>query len=433
MSTETQISAQEGKIQSVFEVGLLGILVSFGLFQRMFMGLLTRNDFIIPFVIIIGAFLIGSILIFTILPIQRSQLRKWTYKLNFIVIVIAYLFLFNMPESSSEFRSPAFDNWDPFTIGGNLIFLILYMGSQIVMIIFHLEALRCLNHETDKISPESANNLQYIFSPKTSPIPTTAMKGKLYVWLPLGLFCLIAIIYGRFDPKFYMLLSICLLLIEIIAVFNKEDQNNEASEILTPKIPSNFKELRSPGAFALVWGNLLMIIPIFIAIAAQDSQGDNVPSIIWSLPHILLGIWLSGGFLHFLAWKGWNSTFWRYTALLVTFMVVWIIFLLNNSFDALDTLAAWIILGLILGNSLSLFRQLIATLGKSRSRRISLPFIYFIFVISFVVVFSVKISFDHNSWVIFLYVIFGLDLWGIICGLIALIQWRRAHKKLTLI
>ena len=40
--------------------------------------------------------------------------------------------------------------------------------------------------------------------------------------------------------------------------------------------------------------------------------------------------------------------------------------------------------------------------------------------------------FDHNSWEVFFYVIIALAVWGILCGLVALIQWKRVAIKPTI-
>jgi hypothetical protein len=123
-TTSSLDTSRSGTIGGIFELGFVSILVSFGFFLRMFMPILTQNNFIIPFIIIVASLALGTVLIFTLFPLHQAHLRKVTLWINFAVVGITYLFLFNMPEYKGNFTSYQFENWDPFSIGGTIISLI---------------------------------------------------------------------------------------------------------------------------------------------------------------------------------------------------------------------------------------------------------------------------------------------------------------------
>jgi uncharacterized membrane protein len=110
-------------------------------------------------------------------------------------------------------------------------------------------------------------------------------------------------------------------------------------------------------------------------------------------------------------------------------ILTWTISLRDTEFTFLDTPVAWVLQGVLIGMTIVTIWQLLYSLSRSRFRWIYIPVIYFFILIMIVVVNSIKIKFDPNSWEIFLYVIIAIIIWGIICGVVALIRWKRTQAR----
>ena len=220
-------STQKALVASSVEIGFLLAIFSFGIFIRIFNSIVEEKGFLIPYIsILIGATVV-SIIFIRFLPYGDIHAKGMIWGITISIASYFYWFLWDMPEVDANLNNYGFDSWNPFTVGGNVIFLAIFLVLNVFNLFWQFALLRQVYH-AKLLGQDRVDSVPALI--RTGSSSRHSQLDLLIAAVFLCIFSFLGLVLNT-TPKFYLLLNIAWLFIEIIVP--------DKFRILWPKIKKN--------------------------------------------------------------------------------------------------------------------------------------------------------------------------------------------------